>query len=129
MKAISLFLPIIVATSCANTSYTGSVPQADLAQDCIDLQEDGGPANSHMTGAYTDQREPSDEEMAIFRKVTGEGDMVFTPLSVSSQVVAGLNYKFWCRYEDETHGTYGHCWVVIYRDLQGNVTLTSINPL
>ena len=80
----------------------------------------------HMTGAYTDQREPTEEEVAIFRKVTGEGDMVLTPLSVSTQVVAGLNYKFWCRYEDSGRGVSGHCWVVIYMDLKGNATLTSI---
>ena len=80
----------------------------------------------HMAGAYTAQREPSGEEVAIFRKVTGEGDMLLTPLSVSTQVVAGLNYKFRCRYEDSARGAYGHCWVVIYKDLQGNATLTSI---
>ena len=109
----------------------------------VDWDEDGWPVISggepvkegeapffggkrHMAGAYTGQREPTEEEVAIFRKVTGEGDMVLTPLSVSTQVVSGLNYKFWCRYEDSAHGANGHCWVVIYKDLKGNATFTSI---
>ena len=79
-----------------------------------------------LCGGYTAQRELTEEEMALFRSVTGTGDMTFTPLSVSTQVVAGLNYKFWCRYEDKVHDASGHCWIVIYKDLQGNASLSSI---
>lgn len=78
-----------------------------------------------LCGGFTDQREITAEEMEMFKTVTGEGDLVLTPLSVSTQVVAGLNYKFWCRYEDPATGS-GHCWVKIYRPLQGDPTLTSI---
>ena len=70
-----------------------------------------------LVGGYTGQREPSEEEMELFRYVTGEGDMVFTPLSVSTQVVAGTNYRFWCRFQDNEH--YGHCWIVIFKPLPG----------
>lgn len=86
-----------------------------------------------VCGGFTAQREISEEEMEMFRSVTGEGDMVFTPLSVSTQVVAGTNYRFYCRYEDtskdasdETRS--GHCFVKIFKPLpgQGNPTLSEI---
>ena len=108
-KVINFLLALIMITSCAPRS------ERVIATP---------PQERHMTGAYTDQREPSEEEVALLRNVTDGQDMTITPLSVSTQVVAGLNYKFWCRYQDG--GDYGHCWVVIYRDLQGNVSLTSI---
>ena len=80
----------------------------------------------HLCGGYTEQREPSEDEMTLFRQATAGIDTTFTPLSVATQVVAGLNYKFWCRFEDSVHGLSGHCWTVIYKDLQGNATLTGI---
>lgn len=77
-----------------------------------------------VCGGFTGQREISEEEMEMFRSVTGEGEMVFTPLSVSTQVVAGTNYRFYCRYEDtskdagdETRS--GHCFVKIFKPLPG----------
>lgn len=79
-----------------------------------------------LCGGYQEQREISEEEMALFRSVTGRGDMVLTPLSVSTQIVSGINYKFWCRYEDKENKASGHCWVVIYRNLAGVASLTSI---
>lgn len=79
-----------------------------------------------LAGGYTEQREPSEDEMELFKSATGIGEMVFTPLSVSTQVVAGINYKFWCRYQEKDEG--GHCWVVIYKPLpgQGEPRVTSI---
>lgn len=79
-----------------------------------------------VCGGYTEQREPTEEEMEMFRTVTGNGEMVFTPLSVSTQVVAGTNFRFWCRYQD-SEGS-GHCWVTIFKPLPGHgeTTLSSI---
>lgn len=81
-----------------------------------------------LCGGYTGQREPTDEEMEIFRSVTGTGDIVFTPLSVSTQVVAGTNYRFYCRFED-TSDKYGYCWITIFKPLpgRGEPKLTSID--
>lgn len=79
-----------------------------------------------LCGGYTEQREPTEMEMEMFSAVTGTGEMTLTPLSVSTQVVAGTNYKFWCRYQDKDAG--GHCWVVIFKPLlgRGEPELTSI---
>jgi Flavodoxins len=84
--------------------------------------------NAQLAGGYSEQREPSEEEIELFKKVTGEGDMVLTPLSVATQVVAGLNYRFYCRYEEQGADS-GHCYVIIYKPLQGDPTLTKIEKL
>ena len=70
-----------------------------------------------LCGGFTDQREPSEEEVELFKSVTGESGMTFTVLSVSTQVVAGINYKFWCRYQDKDDS--GHCWVTVFKPLPG----------
>lgn len=82
--------------------------------------------SNEVCGAYSEQREPTAEEMELFKAVAGANDMAFTPLSVSTQVVAGTNYKFWCRYQAEDDC--GHCWVIIYKPLpgQGEPRLSSI---
>lgn len=83
-----------------------------------------------VCGGFTDQREMDEVEMAMFRKATeNEGHIVYTPLSVSTQVVAGINYMFWCRFEDTSDempeeeikpgDRYGYCWVKIFKPLPG----------
>lgn len=94
----------------------------------------GGCNNRHTSGereqicgGYTRQREISGEEMEMFRHLTDGADIVLTPLSVSTQVVAGTNYRFWCRYQDKSGS--GHCWVVVFKPLpgRGEPTVTSID--
>ena len=83
-----------------------------------------------LCGGYTEAREPGDEEYQLFREVTDtvEG-MTFTPLSVQTQVVAGINYRFYCRFSDgsEEHSP-GHCYLTIYKPLpgQGDPSISSI---
>ncbi|MCQ2183355.1 MAG: hypothetical protein MJY89_08155 [Bacteroidales bacterium] len=83
-----------------------------------------------LCGGYTGQRELTEEEMEMFRQVTETGGVVFTPLSVSTQVVAGTNYRFYCRFEDKDGSDkYGYCWVTIFKPLpgQGEARLSSID--
>jgi len=78
----------------------------------------------HLCGGYTAQREITRQELELFRQVTGTGDLVLTPLTVATQVVSGLNYRFRCKYEDKKAS--GYCLVTIYQPLQGNAVLSSI---
>ena len=94
-----------------------------------------------LMGGYTQQRELAEQEMEMFRQVTGSGNIIYTPLSVSTQVVAGMNYRFYCRFEDTVDGVqrkdaddsekYGYCWVTIFKPLpgQGEPRLTSIESI
>lgn len=92
-----------------------------------------------LCGGYTAQREITDGEMEMFRQLVAGGDaVVYTPLSVSTQVVAGINYRFYCRFEDTADGIrrkgadesdkYGYCWITVYKPLpgQGEPSVTSI---
>lgn len=79
-----------------------------------------------MVGGYTTPRDLTKSELEMFRNVTGTGDMVLTPSAVSTQVVAGTNYLFFCTYTDNTTGSTGRCKVVIYKDLQGETKLSKI---
>jgi len=80
----------------------------------------------HLCGGYSQMREPITDELTLFYSVTCAGKFVFTPISVSTQVVAGLNYRFWCRYDDKTLSSTGHCFITIYHPLQGDPVLSKI---
>lgn len=96
---------------------------------------------SILVGGYTNQREPAEEEIAMFRSVIGTEKVAYTPLSVSTQVVAGINYRFYCRFEGTSDGVrcksaeegdkYGYCWVTIFKPLpgRGEPTLSSIEKI
>lgn len=79
-----------------------------------------------MTGAYTQGREVSKEELALFRE-NYKGEVALTPVSVSTQVVAGTNYKFLCLDKDGCK-----YMVVIYKKLPaygGEATVTAVEKL
>ena len=76
-----------------------------------------------MVGAYDDGRTPTKDEIELF-KDTYKGDIELTPITVSTQVVAGTNYKFVCK--DKSGRTYQ---VIIYQKLPaygGEAEVTSI---
>ena len=86
-----------------------------------------------LAGGYTDVREPEMEEYEMFRAVTDTvKNMTFTPLTVQTQVVAGINYKFYCRFSDGSEEySPGHCYLTIYKPLpgQGEPRITSIEKM
>jgi len=82
------------------------------------------PQKEILCGAYTEQRELSDEDLALFRKLMGETPC--SPLSVATQVVAGLNYRFWCIYDNGTENSPGHCFITIYQPLQGEPVILKV---
>ena len=115
MKMINFFLPLLMLIPSCSSSNGTQETETNESEERIQL-----------VGAYTGQREPTAEELNLFRKVAPSSEMELTPISVSTQVVAGLNYKFLCSYEDKTDGSKGRCLIVIYKDLQGNASHTSV---
>jgi len=76
-----------------------------------------------MVGAYDDGRTPTKDEIELF-KDTYKGNIELTPITVSTQVVAGTNYKFVCK--DKSGSIYQ---VIIYQKLPaygGEAEVTSI---
>ena len=107
-------------------NWAGGKLLNNSSEDEIGYFLNSGEDSRPVCGGYTDQREPSEEEIEMFHKVTGGGSVTYTPQSVSTQVVAGLNYKFRCTYADSADGSSGHCWVTIYKPLQGDPEMTGI---
>ena len=89
--------------------------------------------NSQLCGGYSGIREPDMDEYQFFREVTDTvKGMTFTPLTVQTQVVAGINYKFYCRFSDGSEEySPGHCYLTIYKPLpgQGKPVITSIEKI
>ncbi len=76
-----------------------------------------------VVGGYTDYRELSDEDKALFAKAY-RGDVKLTPQSVATQVVAGLKYKFVCKDENGKE-----CMVTIFQNLSGETEVMGVSPL
>ncbi len=47
-----------------------------------------------MTGAYSERRELTEEDEALFAEVMGEDAENYEMIDVATQVVAGTNYRF-----------------------------------
>ena len=94
-----------------------------------------------LCGGYTPMRKVSDEEFAMLKAATDDdGMIIYTPLEVATQVVAGTNYKFWCIWDDlgydhkeneQPAKAYGYCWVTVFKPLpgQGDPSVTSIEKV
>lgn len=131
LEMIALGFSALIILSCGNRQ---SETQEDALQPSLtEITSDSTEISGQLCGGFTEQRELTEEEMEMFRYVTGTGDIVFTPLSVSTQVVAGINYKFWCRSDnpDTPEENPGHCWITIFKPLpgRGDPRLVSIEPV
>lgn len=87
----------------------------------------------HACGGYSETREPTLEEYQFFCETTnGYEGMTFTPLTLQTQVVAGINYRFYCRFSDGSEEySPGHCFITIYKPLpgQGEPKITSLEKM
>ena len=86
-----------------------------------------------MTGGYTEQRPLSEQEQALFHQLMqGLTGVAYTPESVATQVVAGINYRFVCKARTVTLDpeTY-QAEVTVSQPLpgQGEARITSIKRL
>lgn len=79
-----------------------------------------------LVGAYTDFRPLTHEDAVLFGNTQLENESIkgYKVLSVSTQVVAGINYRFLC--EDENGNVHV---VIIFKPLpqQGNPRITHID--
>jgi len=105
----------LTLVGCSSQKTTESTMANDTTSQEVDVEE-------VMTGAYSEERELSSEEQALF-KSTYKGEVELTPCSVSAQVVAGMNYAFTCKDKDGNRYK-----VVIYKPLpgQGEPEVTSV---
>jgi len=116
MKRRQLLLSILFASLCCSPLALTS---------CIFTFNKASDETTHpLCGAYTEQRELTDEDIALFRNLIK--DTSFTPLSVATQVVAGLNYCFRCNFDDGSGNPPCLYFVTIYQPLQGEPIILKI---
>ena len=82
---------------------------------------------SQLLGGYTIERNLSDDELALFNEATSGLDVKYTPISVATQVVSGINYRFLCSYPED--GNNKMAYVTIYKPLQGDAKVTGIEGM
>ena len=52
----------------------------------------------HLVGGYSEMRKPTAEELALFERATATlVGAEYKPMSVATQIVAGVNYRFLCK--------------------------------
>lgn len=122
MKKIILAIAIaLTLVGCANNnvkSNSTSEPQAENVQ-----ATDSDPSGQ-IVGGFTEYRDITEEELAMFNHVIGKGEDEIIPQKVATQVVNGINYKFFCDSKDGYNLT--RCEVTIYKPVNGEPTLTKI---
>lgn len=89
-------------------------------------------SNSNMLGAFSPYTsEISNESKAVFDEaLKGLLGVTYTPVAVSQQVVAGMNYHFFCNTEAATRfPVTGAAIVSIYKSLNGTAHITNIKEI
>lgn len=82
-------------------------------------------ATNAIVGSYSGYREPSEDEKILFEEVVKEYEKeLFNPERVSTQVVAGINYRFLCSMKDGE--VTSKVIVTIYKPLSGDPKITSV---
>ena len=108
-------------------SYGVSARKVDLAADEVPafVCELRTPTEK-MVGAYSEARELTAADSAVFNVAMADyGYLNLTPVSVSTQVVAGVNYIFNCNGAGPG-GQASSCQVLIFKPLDGDPYLKSV---
>ncbi len=81
-----------------------------------------GGCGNRAAGGYTEDREVTDDDRAIFNKaMEGMTGVQYEPEKVATQVVSGTNYRFYCKATEvipDVTSSYVH--VIIYVPLGEN---------
>ncbi|HEX3983930.1 MAG TPA: hypothetical protein VHX12_09580 [Acidisoma sp.] len=83
-----------------------------------------------LAGGWTPWRDLSAEDLNVFHEaMQGFVGVKYTPEKVSTQVVAGTNYRFRCEAAPLTHPIIYTAVVQIYAPLDGKPYITHISPV
>jgi hypothetical protein len=88
-------------------------------------------SNAGILGHYSPFSSKIDEQaQQAFKEALTIVGVKYSPVAVSQQLVAGLNYRFFCNTETVTHLPYiGAAIVSIYKPLDGPAHLTGIKNI
>lgn len=125
-KYLILMILACTAAACGHTLQSSRQQQQTA-------QGEAPKPEQSLCGGYTEQRALTDDERQLFEEVTrGLDGIDYTPESVATQVVAGINYRFICTAKTltpkpETYQTE----ITVYKPLpgQGDPKITQIRRL
>jgi hypothetical protein len=107
----------------------GAIVVAALTLALAPVAASSQPQPAPMAGAYGAAAPVDDEAKAVFEQAIGPQpeDRRYTPLTVSRQVVAGMNFRFTA--DEITPSGVSRVGIVIFRPLSGAPRVTSIEKL
>lgn len=116
---------LCLACGCSRRSARAAAKAAETkSEETVTVKEES--PKKELVGAFTDFRPLTHEDQVLFGNTQLENKSIkgYKVLSVSTQVVAGINYRFLC--EDEEGNVHV---VIIYKPLpmQGDPRITSID--
>ena len=111
-------LLVFAVTGCTNRNRQA---KGEEAKDSIECENYDSLLFLVPPGEYSEERELTMEEYKFFCEVTDTvKDRSFSPLTVQTQVVEGINYKFYCRYSAPGRDDNPiHCYLTIFKPLPG----------
>lgn len=89
----------------------------------------GKPLKEQLCGGYGDPHKVSLQEKELFEKVVKEKRGTYELISVSTQVVSGMNYEFFCKYKDNKSNKLDYRYITIYRPIEGKPEITSVRSV
>lgn len=118
-----MLLAFVLTVNLSGCGSDSSSESGDVESSSSELV--GSSATNAIVGSYSGYREPSEDEKIFFEEVVKEYEKeLFNPERVSTQVVAGINYRFLCSMKDGE--VTSKVIVTIYKPLSGDPKITSV---
>lgn len=118
-----MLLAFVLTVNLSGCGSDSSSESGDVESSSSELVSSS--ATNAIVGSYSEYREPSEDEKIFFEEVVkGYAKELFNPERVSTQVVAGINYRFLCSMKDGNATS--KVIVTIYKPLSGDSKITSV---
>lgn len=118
-----MLLAFVLTVNLSGCGSDSSSESGDVESSSSELVSSS--ATNAIVGSYSGYRELSEDEKSFFEEVVnGYEKELFDPELVSTQVVAGINYRFLCSMKDGNATS--KVIVTIYKPLSGDSKITSV---
>lgn len=118
-----MLLAFVLTVNLSGCGSDSSSESGDVESSSSELVSSS--ATNAIVGSYSGYRELSEDEKSFFEEVVkGYAKELFNPERVSTQVVAGINYRFLCSMKDGE--VTSKVIVTIYKPLSGDPKITSV---
>ncbi|MCX6179388.1 MAG: hypothetical protein NT163_08520 [Chlorobiales bacterium] len=126
MKLKVVFIAVVMALLAISGAAIGAETRTDEAKNTAQ------PSSLKIAGGWTDfTTEITTDELNVFNKaIAGLVGVSYKPLAVSTQIVAGINYRFFCNSKVVYPGAHNRAVLIhIYAPLAGDAHITAINEV